>query len=240
VLDSYDYEQCLAKVLPKIKDAKLAAGGFMSMRPDSGDPTEAVLLGLRKGEAVWGATTNKKGFKVLNGAAVIQGDGMTYDSIKAVLDAVLAAGYSAGSVLFGMGGGLLQRHNRDTMAFATKLSHIVYADGTSKDIMKLPKTDSGKVSFPGVLSVKSVGGIPTIFPDGAGPADQPELLVTMYDSGPVAGFHFDDFDTTRARANDTWRALPKLHNPISPELKAKCDRWIAEKRAFLASYAASQ
>jgi nicotinic acid phosphoribosyltransferase len=236
VLDSYDYENCLTKVLPKIKDAKLAAGGFMTMRPDSGDPTEAVLLGLRKGEAVWGATTNSKGFKVLNGAAVIQGDGMTYDSIKGVLDQVLAAGYSAGSVLFGMGGGLLQRHNRDTMAFATKLSHIVYADGTAKDIMKLPKTDAGKVSFPGILSVKSVAGVPTIFPLGDGPADAPELLVTMYDKGPVKGFQFDDFDATRARAIATWPALPKLHNPVSAELKAKCDRWIADKRAFLASY----
>ena len=98
----------LTRVLPKIKEAKLAKGGFMTMRPDSGDPSEAVLLGLRKGEAVWGATTNKKGFKVLTGAAVIQGDGMTEESIKQVLDDVVAAGYSAASVLFGMGGGLLQ------------------------------------------------------------------------------------------------------------------------------------
>lgn len=34
------------------------------------------------------------------------------------------------SVAFGMGGGLLQRLNRDTLSLATKLSHIVYADGT--------------------------------------------------------------------------------------------------------------
>jgi hypothetical protein len=35
--------------------------------------------------------------------------------------------------------------NRDTMSFATKLSHIVYADGTARDVMKTPKTDMGKV-----------------------------------------------------------------------------------------------
>lgn len=36
------------------------------------------------------------------------------------------------SVAFGMGGGLLQRVNRDTLSLATKLSHIVYADGTGE------------------------------------------------------------------------------------------------------------
>lgn len=36
------------------------------------------------------------------------------------------------SVAFGMGGGLLQRLNRDTLSLATKLSHIVYADGTGE------------------------------------------------------------------------------------------------------------
>ena len=52
-----------------------------------------------------------------------------------------------------MGGGLLQKVNRDTMSFATKLSHIRYADGRERDIMKMPKTDSGKISLPGQLAV---------------------------------------------------------------------------------------
>ncbi len=48
-----------------------------------------------------------------------------------------------------MGGGLLQKVNRDTMSFATKLCHIVYADGAAADIMKQPQTDTGKFSLPG-------------------------------------------------------------------------------------------
>lgn len=36
------------------------------------------------------------------------------------------------SVGFGMGGGLLQRVNRDTLSLATKLCHIVYADGSGE------------------------------------------------------------------------------------------------------------
>lgn len=38
-----------------------------------------------------------------------------------------------------MGGGLLQKVNRDTMSFATKLSFIRYADGRAVDVMKRPR-----------------------------------------------------------------------------------------------------
>jgi len=198
-------------------------------------PSVAAAV-VRKGEQVWGCDVNGKGFKVLRGAAVIQGDGMTLKSLGTVLDAVLAAGYSAASVLFGMGGGLLQKHNRDTMSFATKLSHIVYADGTSRDIMKYPKTDKGKVSLPGELCVKRVGGVPTVFPLGAGPASEPDMLEVIYDMKPNPNFKFEDFDTVRARAEKEWTSLPPLYNPISKELQAKIDAWVAEKKAFLATY----
>jgi nicotinic acid phosphoribosyltransferase len=52
--------------------------------------------------------------------------------MKAILKAVKEAGYAAQNVGFGMGGGLLQKLNRDTMSFATKLCHITYADGTKR------------------------------------------------------------------------------------------------------------
>ncbi len=57
---------------------------------------------------------------------------MTIPSLEAILKAVMDAGYAAQNVAFGMGGGLLQKVNRDTMSFATKLSHITYADGTKR------------------------------------------------------------------------------------------------------------
>ena len=87
---------------------------------------------------------------------------------------------------FGMGGGLLQRVNRDTMSFATKLSHIVYKDGSTADLMKAPKSDPSKASLPGILGVKRVDGVPTAFPQ-----DDPEmhhaesLLEVVYNGRPV-------------------------------------------------------
>ena len=80
----------------------------------------------------------------------------------------------------------MQRVNRDTMSFATKLSHIVYTDGSQNDIMKLPKSDPLKYSLPGVMAVKSVDGVPTAFPaDGNHVTPEENMLQVIWDSGPV-------------------------------------------------------
>lgn len=85
-----------------------------------------------------------------------------------------------------MGGGLLQKVNRDTMSFATKLSHIVYADGTAADLMKLPKSDVSKFSLPGIMAVKRVNGVPTAFPaEGGHVSPNENLLQVLWDRGPV-------------------------------------------------------
>ena len=57
----------------------------------------------------------------------------------------VGAGWLAGGRAEGGGGCVGQQLNRDTMSFATKLSYIVYQDGKARDVMKTPKTDSGKV-----------------------------------------------------------------------------------------------
>lgn len=231
VMDSYDYRRALEEVLPTVVKEKESAGGYLVLRPDSGDPVEAVLMGLRAAERAFGAETNKKGYKVPRGVGVIQGDGINYATMKGILEAVLKEGYSAESVTFGMGGGLLQRVNRDTMSFATKLSYVRYANGTETDVMKMPTTDAGKFSLPGVLQVRRVGpqGAPTVFPAGYEPpeAQGPNLLRVVYDSGPVAGAFVDDFDTVRARVGREWRALPRRHDPISPALRTKVNQFMA-------------
>ena len=70
----------------------------------------------------------------------------------------------AQAVAFGMGGGLLQKLNRDTLSFATKLSHIVYADGRGADIMKAPAADKAKISFPGAAALAPTTGGPQLRP----------------------------------------------------------------------------
>ena len=112
--------------------------------------------------------------------------------------------------------------NRDTMSFATKLCHIKYADGTERDVMKAPKTDSGKVSLPGALSVRRVGGVPRVFPAGGGGEEGgEEMLRVVYDKGPVAGRVWDEFDVVKARAATEWANLPCRSDPLGPEIKAR-------------------
>ena len=221
VMDSYDYAAALSELLPSVAQEQVAQGGYMVLRPDSGDPVECVLMALRAGEKVFGCKTNAKGFKVIQGCGVIQGDGVGLPMIGTILRAAMDAGFSAENVAFGMGGGLLQKVNRDTMSFATKLCHMKYADGTERDVMKAPKTDSGKVSLPGVLSVRRVGGVPQVFPGCSPGGEGEEMLQVVYDKGPVAGWAWDDFDAVKARAATEWANLPYRSDPLSPEIKAR-------------------
>jgi nicotinamide phosphoribosyltransferase len=231
VMDSYDYDNALNVVLPEIAEAKAAKSGTMVLRPDSGDPTEQVLKALKAGEKTFGASKNSKGYKVLNNVAVIQGDGISYKTVKEILDAVLAEGYSASNVAFGMGGGLLQKCNRDTMSFATKLSHIVYADGTGSDVMKTPKKSIAKVSLPGRLFVgrDPSTGAPLVLPKGD-PSCQgmQSVMRVVYDKRPVAGA-FEDFDVVKARVASEWASVKPNGTAVSPQLQEKIHSILHER-----------
>ncbi|KAK3276004.1 hypothetical protein CYMTET_15896, partial [Cymbomonas tetramitiformis] len=176
-------------------------------------------------DKVFGSDVNLKGYKVIKGAGVIQGDGINIDTIQEICLSVEKAGFSAQCVAFGMGGGLLQKVNRDTMSFATKLSHIRFKDGTSRDIMKAPKTDTGKFSLPGILAVKREAGVPTVYctPDAGNgkPPVAPEdnLLQIVYDNGPLAASPWESFTEVRSRLASEWAALPPNADVLSPQIK---------------------
>jgi nicotinamide phosphoribosyltransferase len=83
---------------------------------------------------------------------VIQGDGVNPESIRAILERITGAGYSADNVAFGMGGALLQKLTRDTQKFALKCS-AARIDGTWRDVWKDPVTDQGKLSKRGRMTL---------------------------------------------------------------------------------------
>jgi nicotinamide phosphoribosyltransferase len=225
VMDSYDYTNALSKILPSIMAQKTAKGGTMLLRPDSGEPDQVVLQALQAGEKVAGVDINKKGFKVVRGLSVIQGDGVNYTSIRKIIHTFLAAGYSAANVGFGMGGGLLQKVNRDTMSFATKLSYMRTTQG-SRDIMKKPKSDPSKVSLPGILKVKKINGVPTVFASTEDDHDTENLFQTVWDNGPVASHQWPTFDQIRENVAQGWATVPPTYDPISHELRDKIHAWI--------------
>lgn len=213
VMDSYDYDNALNVVLPKIKEAKEAKGGYMVLRPDSGDPVEQVIKGLKAAEKVFGSTKNTKGYTVITGAGVIQGDGINHKTLMDIMDKTLEEGYAANNVVFGMGGALLQKMNRDTMSFATKLCHAVYADGKERDVMKTPKSESSKCSLPGKLCVVRENGVPTVYPkDDPATKGLESCMKLVYNKRPVPGA-FDDFDAVKARVEREWNALVSTRLP---------------------------
>ena len=143
--------------------------GVLVVRPDSGDPATVVVKCLELLGEAFGYTENDKGFKVLNPKVrLIQGDGVGYESIGEILAAMQFAGWAAENVVFGSGGALLQKMDRDTQQFAFKASAI-RVKGVWRDVFKDPITDAGKRSKRGRQRLlRDGGGFVTVNDDRAG------------------------------------------------------------------------
>merc|ERR1712178_263266 len=84
---------------------------------------------------------------------VIQGDGVDWETIPKILGAIADAGFAADNIVFGSGGALLQKVNRDTFKCAFKCSEITI-NGQTREVFKDPITDSGKASKKGRLTLQ--------------------------------------------------------------------------------------
>ena len=153
VSDSYDiFEACEHLWGGELREQVRQSGATVVIRPDSGEPTETILKVANILAAKFGAVANQKGFLVINNVRIIQGDGMNLDSLRLCLSNLYHNGYSAENLAFGMGGGLLQQVNRDTMQFAMKCSAIE-VDGVWRDVFKDPVGDASKRSKRGRLEL---------------------------------------------------------------------------------------
>jgi nicotinamide phosphoribosyltransferase len=130
----------------------IASGAKVVFRPDSGDMMQVVPRILQMQAGAFGTTVTSKGYKKINNVGIIQGDGVDHMNIKSLLGRVLAMGYSADNVIFGSGGALLQKVNRDTFKFAQKASAVLKGDKWV-GIAKKPITDPGKSSKSGRVAL---------------------------------------------------------------------------------------
>ena len=184
VSDSYDLFAATKNLWGGVlKDAVLAAPGTLVVRPDSGYPPHIVNNTLEILGQKFGHTKNEKGYKVLNPKVrVIQGDGLNLKMIELILKTIEHEHWSADNVTFGMGGGLLQQVNRDTMRFAFKCSSAI-VDGEERAVYKQPATDQGKDSKRGRLSlVMDEGGEYMTIPETQ---DGSDLLETVFENGKL-------------------------------------------------------
>ena len=193
VSDSYNiFRACEEYWGEELKEQIIARDGVLVIRPDSGDPVRTLLEIFEILFRKFGYKINEKGYKVLPPQIrVIQGDGVNYDAIIDMFEAIKQAGISAENLVLGMGGALLQKLDRDTQKFALKCSHAIVND-KEVIVQKSPTemdsegnlTESFKKSKGGRLKlVKTDEGFRTVNEN-----DFPELadeLVTVFENGEL-------------------------------------------------------
>lgn len=196
VSDSYDIFNACDNIWGKqLRQEVIDSGSTIIVRPDSGDPAQVVCDCLKLLAKNFGYTLNDKGYKVINNVRVIQGDGITNESIRSILfNAVDLHRFSADNIAFGQGGALLQGIDRDTLKFAMKCSAIKI-DGKWKPVFKDPVTDKGKVSKRGRMTlVKFNDTYQTQIEDW-----QKDIMQVVFEDGELK--NETTFDEIRARAN---------------------------------------
>lgn len=221
VSDSYDIFNAVSKIWgEELREKVVASGATVVIRPDSGDPVTInrkliEILGQK-----FGYTVNAKGFKVLNNVRLIQGDGVNELTIRSILGAFMALGWSADNIAFGMGGALGQIVNRDDQKFAMKCSSIEIRTDTEEitdhmtitktkfqwhDVQKDPITDPGKKSKAGRVTLWKSGRDyassvtrPLHWSDH-GTSGWDEVLEEVYRDGKL--IKEIDFESVRANSN---------------------------------------
>lgn len=210
VADSYNYYRNVADYVgKKLKEQIIArhqkAGDIPtkyiirpdSVTPDHPTPEDVVVWTYNQLERDFGVTINNKGFKELHPSiGVIWGDGIDIDGIQNILEALYVNKYATTGMVFGMGGGLLQRLNRDTARHAFKCS-AQKQNGKWVDIQKRP-LDHSKKSKGGRLALirDGDGGICTIREENC-PIDS-NLLTPKFICGDIV--QTTTFEKIRANA----------------------------------------
>lgn len=182
LVDTYDHFNAVRNILGKeLHDEVLGFPGLVAIRCDSGD---AVLNPVDTVEALmenFEFTTNSKGFKLLPpNIRVVQGDGLGVDTFSALYLELERRGLAADNVLCGMGGGLLQRVNRDLLNFGFK-ANAIRIDGEWRDIAKVAKGTAMKRSKAGRLALQYVDGDYRTVPRGSISSEQNALVPVFRD-----------------------------------------------------------
>jgi nicotinamide phosphoribosyltransferase len=246
VMDALIAIECMLLSDPTVGDKiyeKLDAGQYLSFfiygySVIQGDGVNLVTIGEIL-DYVMEPSNRRTHIKNLS-AGIVQHDGKgtpqsDYTDFKEILS-VLYNGdtlkndriaYSPINCTFGMGGGLLQKVNRDTLKFATKLNFL-HRDNKDIPVMKDPKTEPEKRSLPGKLKViVNDKGYPVVYPKDSNITGQ-NLMRVVYNgynkSLPFKGLnpeYLETFETIRARVEEQWNMLSeKNFDPLSKEI---CD-----------------
>lgn len=206
VSDSFDiFRACSEYWGTELKELVLSRDGVLVIRPDSGDPVFTLLKVFDILMDKFGYTFNEKGYKVLPPQVrVLQGDGITVDTIRHIYSALKINGISAENLVLGMGGALLQKVDRDTQQFAFKCSYAE-VNGEPIDVQKNPieidshgrLVQSFKKSKAGQLKlINTEEGYRTVRKELD--TENEDLLLTVFENGTLT--YEAGFEEVRERA----------------------------------------
>jgi nicotinamide phosphoribosyltransferase len=216
VSDSYGIEDAVKEYCNgKTREFIIAREGKFVVRPDSkrwaGDSPEAQILWIVKQLSnAFGFTLNTKGYAVLNSkVGIIYGDGLSQEEILRCFQALKDEGYAASNCVYGQGGGLLQKLNRDTIDFAIKCFAQV-RNGQTFEISKSPMGGTKK-SKKGFHKLVLEDGVPTTVPTYD---PRQDILRTVFLDGKL--YRETTFDEVRklARNNPYLINNKDLYRPI--------------------------
>ena len=196
--DAFDHENAVRNIIGKeLRDEVANFPGLVVARCDSGDPVKVAADTIEWLMEDFGSTVNSKGFRVLPpNIRALQGDGLTPTSHAALYAELEKRKLAADNLLSGMGGGLLQRINRDTLNFGMK-ANAVRINGTWKAIQKVPTGDSMKHSKAGRLALRFVDGDYQTVPRESIPAEE-NVLVPVFRDGKLLRMY--DFAELKQRS----------------------------------------
>ena len=255
VSDSYNYHRGMEMLAGFAEVIKLN-GGCLIGRPDSGDPVQCILDGLEIFSRAFGTSLQEKGLRVLNNAAIIQGDGVSDETIfEKIYPAVIAAGFCPSNVAFGMG-----ENNHKCLRSETEHAYKTCLVGTphlaagldsahdgwpqnsdegdeSRDYRPVMKTSESlfKRSLPCPVSLDFTRAAAGDFTNRVRRASISNLkqgatgeLVVLYDGRPnPLPVHGELFEQTRQRAYESWRVLaPHVADTFDPEIRRMQEQYM--------------
>lgn len=219
VSDTWDFWDTITVKALELKDEILAREedslglSKVVFRPDTGNPADVICGDSNapegspeaKGaiECLWdifGGTVNNKGYKVLNPkVGLIYGDSITPQRAQDILQRLMDKGFASSNIVFGIGSYTYQYLTRDTLGFAIKATFAVI-DGEGYNIFKAPKTDSGKNSAKGLLSVVEKDGVISLLQECTPAQEAKGLLEVGYVNGEFVEIQ-PSWDDIRERAS---------------------------------------
>jgi|GEM_PF-5278108 len=247
VADSYDFHHGL-ELLGSFADKVKVDGGVLIARADSGDPVDSLLVGLRVFEQAFGCIVTEGGLKVLNHAALLQGDGVSDSMIfDRIYPAMIAAGYCPSNVAFGMG-----EHNHEGNRSETEIAYKTSLVGTAdSSASSLPHATAGyravmkasdspfKRSLPGPVRLDFSGAERGMFCNRVQPIDVEQLrrgetgeLVVLYDGRPrPLPVQRELFEQSRERALRSWDAHTREPgDTFDPEIRRMQEQYLTTMR----------